>query len=82
MPTIKKELPRRSGEIISNRYQLRRFTHAQDMHKFLGKEDNALFWKEIPEDLPSGKYFSQPRRCNQTGKYKENYIRIKKGEFA
>jgi hypothetical protein len=58
MPSIKKELPRRSGEMVSNRYQVRRFKTSQAMHEFLNKQfDNE--WKEMPEDIKSGTYFTQ-----------------------
>jgi hypothetical protein len=76
MPTIRKEIPRKSGEIISNRYRLRRFKHAQDMHKFLNTGDNALFWKETLHDLPSGVYLSQVNVCHETRKARETLTKV------
>lgn len=59
MPSIVRTLPALGGRAMSNRYHVRRFTHAQDMHAFLNKGDNALHWRELPEDLKSGVYITQ-----------------------
>lgn len=77
MPTIRKAQPRKAGEMVSNRYELRRFTSAERMHRFLNTGDNALFWKETPHDLPSGFYTSQVSVCRETRKAKETLHRIK-----
>ncbi len=76
MPTIKKEMPRKAGQMMSNRYQFRRFKHAEDMHKFLNKSDNALFWKETLHDLPSGTYRSQISVCRDTRKAIETFTKV------
>jgi len=76
MPTIIKEMPRKSGEMVSNRYRLRRFKYSDDMHKFLNTGDNALFWKETPHDLPSGVYRSQVNICRETRKARETLTKI------
>jgi len=47
------------GKALSNRYTVKAFKHADDMHKFLSKGDNALSWKESVHDLKSGVYASQ-----------------------
>ena len=58
MKSIIKELPRRSGEMVSNRYQAKRFKDSDARDKFLNKQyDNS--WKETDHDLKSGTYFSQ-----------------------
>ncbi len=76
MPTIRKEMPRKSGEMVSNRYRLRRFKYSEDMHKFLNTGDNSLFWKETPHDLPSGVYRSQLNICRETRKARETLTKI------
>jgi len=76
MPTIIKEMPRKSGEMVSNRYRLRRFKYFDDMHKFLNTGDNALFWKETLHDLPSGVYRSQLNICRETRKARETLTKV------
>ena len=76
MPTIRKQMPRKSSEMVSNRYSLRRFKYPQDMHKFLNTGDNALFWKETPHDLPSGTYRSQINVCRETRKARETLTKV------
>lgn len=50
------------GQALSNKYQVKRFSHAEQMHKFLNTGGNALFWREINVDLKSGYYFQQMDR--------------------
>jgi hypothetical protein len=58
MKTILKALPRRTNEIISNRYQAKRFKTSEAMYTFLNKQyDND--WKESKENLKTGVYFTQ-----------------------
>ena len=76
MPTIRKAVSPARGEIVSNKYRLRRFKYAQDMHKFLSTSDNALFWKETPHDLPSGLYRSQVDVCRETRKARETLTKV------
>ena len=68
MPTIQRDVPTSQGRCLSNRYQFRRFKHADAMHKFLNKGDNALFWKESTHDMPSGIYASQVGYDRAAGK--------------
>ncbi len=61
MKTILKALPRRTNEIISNRYQAKRFKTSEAMYTFLNKQyDND--WKESKENLKTGTYFTQMDR--------------------
>ena len=61
MKTIIKSLHRRTGEMVSNRYQIKKFKTGQAMHTFLNKQsDNE--WRETDLDLKSGIYFSQMGR--------------------
>jgi hypothetical protein len=72
MPSIVKTLSAPQGRALSNRYQAKRFAHAQDMHAFLNKGDNALHWREVPDDLKAGVYFTQIGHAN--GKATVRYI--------
>lgn len=57
-----KELPRKSHEIVSNRYQVKAFKTMQSLHDFQNKQfDND--WKILEgHNLKSGTYFSQMDR--------------------
>jgi len=59
---IVKQLSCKQGQALSNRYKVRAFKYAEQMHTFLNKGDNALHWKEIHENLKSGTYFTQTDR--------------------
>lgn len=55
-----KEQPRRNGEIVSNRYTVKKFKDKQSRDVFLNKQyDNT--WKELDLEKPlkSGVYFQQ-----------------------
>lgn len=55
-----KELPRKPGEAISNRYQVKRFRDMQAADKFLNKQyDNDWKVLRLEKPLKSGVYFSQ-----------------------
>lgn len=59
MYNLIKELPRRSHELVSNRYQVKAFKTMQALHEFQNKQfDNN--WKILEgHNLKSGTYFSQ-----------------------
>ena len=59
---ISRPVSRGQGNALSNKYQVKRFSHVEKMHKFLSTGDNALFWKETQADLKSGYYFQQMDR--------------------
>ena len=69
MPTIQRGIPARPGRALSNRYRLRKFKHADDMHRFLAEGDNALHWKLSTHDLPSGIYAAASGRDRVSGKH-------------
>lgn len=56
---ISRAVSRGQGKALSNKYQVKRFSHAEKMHKFMSTGGNALFWQEIDADLKSGFYFQQ-----------------------
>lgn len=60
MTNLIKALPRRSDEIISNRYQIKKMRDKQSANEFLNKQYNND-WRilEIEKPLKSGVYFSQ-----------------------
>lgn len=76
MPNIIKALSGARGRALSNRYQVKRFKHACDMHVFLCKGDNALHWHELKGyDLKSGVYFSQTSLGGVTRYLPESMLR-------
>jgi len=76
MVNIYKELPRRTNEMVSNRYQVKKFRDSDTMHRFLNKQyDNN--WKELTLDTPlkSGIYFQQSNGRTT------NWINVKELQF-
>lgn len=58
MYCIAKEDHRQAGEMVSNRYTVKRFKTEDSRDKFLNKQfDNE--WKTIDANLKSGRYFQR-----------------------
>lgn len=72
MINVIKELPRKTNEMVSNRYQVKKMKDKQTANEFLNKQyDNSWKILELEKPLKTGVYFSQGIGATQ------RYINVK-----